>query len=218
MKKNIKSFNSERTTFYYIFKDFIYPALIFLLGLIGGYYISVYSMKKQQEISQKESKSIIINMLYSLIEEIDYNSKIMEADIKDWESDKDHLGPTIRFYSIAAWDASKIVVLSNSLLEPKFKFLISWYYNWITNLNTARTVLDQTLMSGFQILATEETKAYTKHWKIVKELKRGYMSKVSEVNNEWTPHLKLLMKKKIEVLQGNLILKDYLDYLERIVL
>jgi len=214
----IKQSYPGQRTWYDIFKDFIYHALMVGVGLYGGYLVSIWSIHEQQELSQQELSNTIINILYSLVEEIEYNSQIMQTDIEAWSRDKNHLGPSIRSYSKAAWDASRLNELSTSSIEPRLKFLLCWYYNWITNLNRVRNSIDETLVSGFQILATEDQKKYTKHWKMVKTLKEGYMTKVAQVNGQWTPLIKKLIGKKIGVLEGKVEPKEYIDYLQSILL
>jgi len=216
MNKDIENDKSNLWTFYNVLKDFLLPTIFLIIGIFFGYKISIWTIDRERKISDEEERARIIVFLKSLKQEMEYNKKMMASDLKIYQRDPYHLGPTVSSYSTAYWDAASISGQLSSFNDDKLLFILSWFYNWTKNLNRARQQINETLLSSVELTATQPKENYTKFWKNMNIITQGYLAQVSKVSNIWYPGIDTLLSKKIDVLTGNLPEQNYLEFINRI--
>jgi len=216
MNKDMENDKSNPWTFYNILKDFLLPIIFLIIGIFFGYKISIWSIDREKKISEEEEKARTIIFLKALKKEMAYNKQMMDSDLKFYQTDPYHLGPTVSSYSTAYWDAASISGQLSSFNDDKLLFILSWFYNWTKNLNRARQQINETLLNSVELTATQPKENYTKFWKNMKVVTEGYLAQVSKVSKIWYPGIETLLSQKIEVLAGNLPEQNYLEYINRI--
>lgn len=216
MNKNIEHDESNPWTFYNILKDFLLQTIFLIIGIFFGYKISIWSIDREKRIAEDEDKARTIIFLKALKKEMEYNKQMMDSDLKIYQTDSHHLGPTVSSYSTAFWDAASISGQLSSFNDDKLLFILSWFYNWTKNLNRTRQQMNEALLNSVELTATQPRENYTKFWKNMKVVTDGYLAQVSKVSKDWYPGIETLVSKKIEVLADNLPEQNYLEYINRI--